>query len=148
MRLWSWWVCPALLLQCAAWTPAAAQSVPAPKKLETAAVKTQASPASGPELYKAYCASCHGSDAKGGGPAAEALRMRPSDLTLLSRKNGGRFPVYRVQHLLGGADELVPHGSKTMPVWGPVFRTMNRDEGLSAMRIRNLVSYLESIQAK
>lgn len=119
-----------------------------PKRVETTAVKASANPASGVDLYQAHCASCHGADAKGGGPAAEALRMRPSDLTLLSRKNNGKFPVYRVEHLLGGSDELVPHGSRTMPVWGPVFRTMNRDEGMAAMRVRNLVTYLESIQQK
>ncbi len=139
---------PVLALAAILAAPLAAQSKTAPKKVEVSPIKTQARPASGPELFKAYCASCHGLDAKGAGPAAEALRMRPTDLTLLSRKNNGKFPVYRVEHLLGGTDELASHGSKTMPVWGPVFRTMNRDEGLGALRVRNLVSFLETIQQK
>ena len=34
------------------------------------------SPASGQEMYTAYCAVCHGKDGKGNGPAAEALKVR------------------------------------------------------------------------
>jgi len=118
------------------------------KKVEPAAVKTQANPASGEELYKAYCASCHGVDAKGGGPAAEALRMRPADLTQLAARNGKKFPAFRVEQMLGGSDELRAHGSRQMPVWGPIFRQLSRDEGLAALRVRNLVGYLAKIQAK
>lgn len=33
------------------------------------------SPASGPEMYTAYCAVCHGIDGTGKGPAAEALKV-------------------------------------------------------------------------
>lgn len=40
------------------------------------------SPASGPEMYTAYCAVCHGIDGKGKGPAAEALKVPPTDLTV------------------------------------------------------------------
>ena len=119
------------------------------KKLETVPITKQADPASGPELYRAYCASCHGLDAKGGGPVAESMRMRPTDLTQLTRNNNGKFPAFRVQQLLGGSDEVpAAHGTRTMPVWGPVFRQMNRDEGLAALRVKNLTSYLESVQAK
>jgi mono/diheme cytochrome c family protein len=51
------------------------------------------SPTSATEMYTAYCAVCHGVDGKGNGPAAEALRVRPPDLTTLAKKNGGKISV-------------------------------------------------------
>jgi mono/diheme cytochrome c family protein len=39
------------------------------------------SPASGKEMYISYCAACHGTDGKGNGPAASALKIPPADLT-------------------------------------------------------------------
>jgi mono/diheme cytochrome c family protein len=50
------------------------------------------SPTSGSEMFKEYCASCHGADARGRGPAAPALKASPADLTVLSRNNHGKFP--------------------------------------------------------
>ena len=41
-------------------------------------------PSSGKEMFNAYCASCHGTDAKGDGPAAPALKMPTTNLTTLS----------------------------------------------------------------
>ena len=46
----------------------------------------------GPELYMAYCASCHGKDAKGDGPMAKLLKTPPPDLTAIAVRNGGMFP--------------------------------------------------------
>lgn len=151
MRLRSlpvWWMTATVFLTLLWTVQLAGQAKTTKKKVETTAIKTQANPTSGVELFKSYCASCHGMQAKGDGPVAESLRMRPSNLTELSKRNQGTFPVYRVEQLLGGTDDLAPHGSKTMPVWGPVFRSINNDEGLGALRVRNLVSYLESIQRK
>lgn len=101
---------------------------------------------SGQTLYKFYCASCHGADGKGGGPAAQALVMRPSNLRRLSIQNGGKFPVYRVVKMLGGTEEIVAHGGKQMPVWGPAFREKAPKDQEMADRVRNLVAFLESIQ--
>ncbi len=101
---------------------------------------------SGRELYVAYCASCHGLEGRGDGPAAEAMRMRPTDLTALARRNGGKFPALRVQRLLGGVEGLPAHGGKRMPVWGPVFLPLSPAEGETAAMIDRLVRYLESIQ--
>ena len=44
---------------------------------------------SGKEMFQAYCASCHGADAKGDGPAAAALKSKPANLTELAKNNGG-----------------------------------------------------------
>ena len=38
---------------------------------------TPASSVSGKEMYKVYCAVCHGAGSKGNGPAAEALKIPP-----------------------------------------------------------------------
>ena len=54
------------------------------------------SAASGKEMYTSYCAVCHGTDGKGGGPAASALKTPPADLTLLSKNNGGKYPAMKV----------------------------------------------------
>jgi hypothetical protein len=41
------------------------------------------------------------------------------------------------------------HGTVEMPVWGPMFDLMNRNnQAQSKVRINNLVRYLESIQVK
>ena len=45
----------------------------------------------GVDLYNAYCAVCHGKDGKGSGPAAVALKAPMPDLTVLAKKNGGKF---------------------------------------------------------
>ncbi len=46
------------------------------KKIEHVKV-SPTSAASGKEMYLNYCAVCHGKDGKGGGPAAEALKVSP-----------------------------------------------------------------------
>jgi mono/diheme cytochrome c family protein len=102
-------------------------------------------------MYMAYCASCHGQDGKGNGPAAAALKTPPTDLTLLAAKNGGKFPDAHVAEIIKGDKLTVAHGSKAMPVWGPVFLSMSmspHDTAQEQMRLSNLTKYVESIQAK
>jgi mono/diheme cytochrome c family protein len=107
------------------------------------------SPASGKEMFVSYCASCHGKDAKGDGPAANALKQLPADLTTLAKRNGGKYPTDRVTTILRGQAKLMAHGDQEMPVWGPVFWRMSqgREEQVQ-MRIANLNRYLESLQEK
>lgn len=110
----------------------------------------------GKDLYAAYCASCHGMDGKGSGPASAAMKTAPPDLTTVTKRRGksGKYPEAYVEALLTGngkttADKMVPsHGSSEMPVWGPVFRQVERDQDLGLIRLRNVVKYVESIQAK
>lgn len=107
------------------------------------------SPSSGKEMYTAYCASCHGADAKGNGPAAGALKVAPTDLTQLSAQNQGKFPELKVYAAIKGDTAIPAHGSKDMPVWGPVFRAVSQGrESEIHMRLTNLTKYLESLQAK
>jgi mono/diheme cytochrome c family protein len=102
----------------------------------------------GPALFTAYCAVCHGGDARGGGPMAASLKAPPSDLTRIGARNGGVYPMVRVERIISG-EEQIPggHGSRVMPVWGPVFSQIAWDQDLGRMRIHNLASYIGHLQA-
>jgi mono/diheme cytochrome c family protein len=105
-------------------------------------------PVDGRDNFNAYCASCHGRDAKGNGPAAPALKGPVPDLSTIARRNGGTFDARAVERAISGSDKVRPaHGSLDMPIWGPVFRTVQGDAATS-VRLVNLVKFLESIQTK
>jgi mono/diheme cytochrome c family protein len=100
-------------------------------------------------LYESYCATCHGTDGTGGGPAATALKVPLPDLTLISKRNGGKFPTTRVQKIISGEEAVTSaHGSRQMPIWGPIFGQIAWDQDLGTLRIYNLTKYLESLQKK
>jgi mono/diheme cytochrome c family protein len=107
---------------------------------------------SGQLEYQQYCGSCHGRDGMGGGAMADLLRVAPSDLTQLSKKNGGQFPFWRIYGTIDGREEVMAHGTRTMPVWGAHFLTeaggQPLDEHRVIGRILALVYYIESLQAK
>jgi len=107
------------------------------------------SPASAKDMYVNYCAACHGKDGKGNGPATPALKVAPADLTVLARKNDGKYPVMKVSSVLTGQADLAAHGNKEMPVWGRIFwRMSGGHEAEVQQRITNLNRYIESIQEK
>ena len=101
----------------------------------------------GPDLFRAYCASCHGKDGKGNGPAASALKATVPDLTLIVKRNDGKFPVARIRRIILGEGMIASHGSREMPVWGPIFHQVESDVDRGYVRVDNLLKYLESIQA-
>ena len=110
---------------------------------------SQTSAGSGQEMYRSYCASCHGLDGKGNGPAMSALKMPPTDLTQLARRNRGQYPEMQVFNTIAGDGNVPSHGSKDMPVWGPLFsRLSGSDAPKAKLRIRNLTKFIESIQAR
>jgi mono/diheme cytochrome c family protein len=109
----------------------------------------QTSPASGQEMFTSYCAVCHGKDGKGSGPAAEALKTPPTNLTALSSKNGGKYPSMKVSSVIRGEDVVASHGSRDMPVWGNLFWTISEGHDAEVIqRVANLNKYIESIQVK
>jgi hypothetical protein len=64
-------------------------------------------------------------------------------------KNGGAFPAAHVAAVIQGDGMTPAHGSKDMPVWGPIFRAMGgHSQAQVQLRTRNLVTYLETIQIK
>jgi len=106
------------------------------------------SPASGKEMFMSYCASCHGKTGMGDGPAADALKVPPANLTQLAKKFG-KYPSLRVSSILRGQANLAAHGNAEMPMWGNIFRQMSGGhESEVQQRIVNLNHYIESIQAK
>jgi mono/diheme cytochrome c family protein len=115
--------------------------------LMSAAQDAESSLAWGKELYLRRCASCHGEDGKGNGPAAAALKNPPADLTQISKKNGGTFSRADVMRFIDGERPIPAHGPRHMPVWGEVFRE-ERTDSEARMRILALTSYIESIQEK
>lgn len=122
--------------------------LPQQKEIKHVPIKPIAA-TSGPEMYKEYCAVCHGMDGKGRGPAAEALKVPPPDLTTLAKMNGGKYPFDRVTSAIHGDLRLPAHGSKEMPVWGvPFWRLSQGHSSEVQLRVTNLSKYIESLQAK
>ena len=68
----------------------------------------------------------------------------PADLTGLSRRNGGRFPETLVKRTIEGADETPAHGTRDMPMWGELFRTLN--PSTAETRVAVLTEYLKGMQ--
>jgi mono/diheme cytochrome c family protein len=106
------------------------------------------SAASGKEMFTQYCAPCHGTDGKGNGPAASAMKSQPTDLTQLTRKNNGKYPDNHIAQVLK-QDGPGAHGSAEMPVWGPLFQSLDKyHDAVVQQRVANLVKYIEALQAK
>lgn len=104
---------------------------------------------SGADTFKFHCASCHGVTGRGDGPVAASLRHRPSNLTTMARRNGGRFPrEATLDYILGRGRKIDAHGTHDMPVWGPLFRELNPFDSRVDVRATRLVEYLRSIQVK
>lgn len=113
---------------------------------------TYTSPASGSEMYTAYCAACHGATGQGNGPAASVFTNSPTNLTMLTRNNKGKYPAEHVHEVLKFGTSVPAHGNIKMPVWYTLFRSLNstdatRDD-ITRLRMTNLVEYIRSIQAK
>jgi mono/diheme cytochrome c family protein len=104
----------------------------------------------GEPLFTTYCATCHGTSAKGDGPFAASLRKRPPDLTQLAKLNDGKFPAERVTKAIDGRDADKPHGPSDMPVWGDAFSRTTHDSDPESVRqkIEAIVKYLESLQER
>jgi mono/diheme cytochrome c family protein len=105
----------------------------------------------GKQMYVNYCAPCHGVEGKGNGPAAAALKKQPTDLAVLSRNNGGKFPSTHIASVLQFGAVNPSHGTAEMPVWGPVLGSVDSppsEANVRALRISNLCRYLQTLQEK
>lgn len=105
-------------------------------------------PLTGQDTFEFYCATCHGRDGTGNGPMASSLKIPPADLTTLAARNEGQFSPEAVRELVTHESGTPAHGSSEMPVWGPIFRTLEPSERVVETRIENLINYVETIQAR
>ncbi|MEO8258827.1 MAG: cytochrome c [Acidobacteriota bacterium] len=121
-----------------------------PQTAAPGAVRSLLAPSlEGRDIYRFFCASCHGLEGRGDGSVAVALQIRPPDLTRLATRNDGRFPRERLRDFVtNGPGTPAAHGTGEMPVWGPTFRSLEPSDQVVAARIANVIAYLESIQVK
>jgi hypothetical protein len=116
----------------------------------TAAQAVELSNYTGQELYKRFCASCHGVAGEGDGPVASSFKVMTPDLTRIARRQSGNFPAERLHQIIDGRLTRPPHGTREMPVWGREFTTVDGDDEAAQKRaeelIQKLVQYLRSIQ--
>jgi mono/diheme cytochrome c family protein len=115
------------------------------QKVERVPAKPLAS-AEGVETFKAYCSACHGVSARGDGPAAKALAKTPADLTQIAKRHNGKFSATDVEGVIIGNNMMMAHGSREMPIWGPIFEATSTDQAVMKLRVANLVKYLQAIQ--
>jgi mono/diheme cytochrome c family protein len=105
-------------------------------------------PVTGAQLFRTYCASCHGETARGTGPLSTQLTRPVPDLTTYTARNGGVFPGERLRQIITGRGPAA-HGDRTMPVWGAVFsRQADGTDDVAAARIDALVAFLQSMQQR
>jgi mono/diheme cytochrome c family protein len=105
---------------------------------------------SGAQLYDRFCASCHGPTGHGDGPVAKSFKTEVPDLTLISRRQGGKFPADRIERVIDGRFTLLGHGTRDMPVWGAeLSRTEIGSpdaERATDLMIKRLLRRVESLQ--
>lgn len=78
---------------------------------------------------------------------ARILKTPAPDLTKIAKRNGGMFPLQRVENVIAGTESNgLGHGTRKMPVWGPLFSEITSDRDYGKVRLHNVAKYLESIQ--
>lgn len=109
-------------------------------------------PSWGERFYARDCSACHGEDAKGDGGLAALLTIEVPDLTTLSARNNGEFPLLYVIHVIDGRSGLRAH-DQAMPYYGEIFDDEFIPHGIpggaEAMirgRVLSIAEYLLSIQ--
>ena len=124
----------------------------------TAASMAADRPDYGKREFDSNCAVCHGRLGKGDGPYAGMVDTKGgADITQLTRKNGGVFPIYRVTQTIDGRFQVKAHGPRDMPIWGRDYQIKAGEfyadsyydpEAFIRGRILALIDYLNRMQAK
>ena len=117
------------------------------------AAAAQPKPPTGAEageiVFRTICASCHGNDARGGGPVAASLKTKPANLRLIAKRRNGSFPQDEIEQHIDGRKAPLVHGTREMPVWGealaPAAPAEEREQRRK-QRIEEVVAYLKTIQ--
>lgn len=111
-------------------------------------------PKTGADEFRASCASCHGLTGKGDGEMADVLKVKPADLTVLAKNNGGEYPFLRVYGMIDGrGTEVKGHGTREMPIWGRRYLEEDKErygpfggEEVVQARILQIVYYIQTLQ--
>lgn len=113
-----------------------------------ASAQTVETTESGESLFRTYCSSCHGQEARGDGPVAQFLKVPPANLTQIAARNKGVFPSERVHQIIDGRQVPKTHGASQMPIWGDAFSRSATASDAAAVnaKIKALVEYLASKQ--
>jgi mono/diheme cytochrome c family protein len=105
---------------------------------------------SGEDLYRRFCASCHGIAGRGDGPVAASFRVEVPDLTLTARRGRGADLRDRIARIIDGRYIIGAHGTRLMPVWGEDLARLeigNPDAERSAqIVIGRLADYVSGLQ--
>jgi len=102
----------------------------------------------GGAVYLLYCASCHGPGGKGDGPTAAAMSPKPSDLTKIAARYGGKCDDAAVFRTIDGRMAKAGHGGAGLPVWGDAFVRKGQNPDDARRKIESVVQYLKSLQTK
>jgi nucleotide-binding universal stress UspA family protein/mono/diheme cytochrome c family protein len=104
----------------------------------------------GAEVFRTYCAACHGDSARGDGPLAASMKRKPANLTEIAKRNGGQFPSDLVFRTIDGSQPVRGHGGPDMPEWGEAFKKSSEAGDPERVKkvIQSLVDYLESLQLR
>lgn len=99
----------------------------------------------GAALFKTLCASCHGADGRGDGPAAGAMHPPPSDLTKST------LNLAELMRVIDGRRTVRAHGDGSMPVWGREFKEAmagsGRENRDSLRQVQMLAEYVRSLES-
>jgi CRP/FNR family cyclic AMP-dependent transcriptional regulator len=84
--------------------------------------------------------------------------MSVPDLTTLSKRSNGVFPVQHVYDVIDGTEILRAHGTRDMPIWGTIYRSQIEErrfdippyapEAYVQARILALIDYISRLQVK
>lgn len=105
-------------------------------------------------IYNDNCTSCHGKTARGDGPLANKLDRPVPDLTMISERNEGVFPMAKVLSTIDGYTRRLREGDLIMPEFGIDLQAgplVNFDSGdgiatPTPSRLIAIAEYLRSIQ--
>ena len=109
-------------------------------------------PSTGRILYMENCVSCHGVTGRGDGPNATSLGTVPADLTQISARRDGVWPILEVMSIIDGySRNTLPR--EDMPVFENFlndkmvkFDTGNGVNVLVPTKLIEMVYYLETLQ--